>query len=805
MTGYSDKEEIKKQTSLPQRASNEFISRSGLQLKDNRPASLVKKGMVGLLSGKNTVQKKGNREGLPENLKKGIEDLSGHSVDDVKVHYNSAQPAQLNAHAYAQGTDIHMAPGQEKHLPHEAWHVVQQKQGRVKPTMQMKGKISINDDKGLETEADAMGQRAMQLIANGNPTRADHQTTLMNPVVQRVELTLPNGEEEWIVNSKEHKAHIKAWTDRQAEELNLAAISKLIFQLSKETHPTVDEFFLFQYAQLKFVEVKKILLLEKLANPGTISNIPAFIKAQEAYQAQLASMFSKAQIMSTHQSIGLEFEFATYELTGEVGSHSVLGTSKPLSVLFDLPFVLETDSGNELEIGMPPFLIKHNENTKKQIAAIWLAMRAAMSAAREASKGKSIAGLIKEIIWIGLGTGWEINTKSTAGMSVAADRSKHKDTNADKVYSQLNISMGGNESAAHLKRFAGDTKYATKAEKELILPLYARVHTILNETNKRAAIANMSDEIFTHLAKSVTSMIAAPSIIIADNPILKALVRSEGIFDLHSTVKELHGIWIKDSLPNILRTMDGHSLLPAAELLEKAKEELLAFIYSSIRKQLESEHAFFFRETDEIYQKKTAPVLGYIEASIQLAGKWFEEVNWTAFGSLLPAISNSITCIGIFIREDKPHFFPEFILYRAKLQSVLTAFNKFRENTGGTHNREENGFTYLGKDGDWKAVDGYINELRELPAAIKEFKLKGKLEDIFIKAIEKEIDGTITILKNSRGFETSPKTAFNKGEEFGSGLGVRKDTHIPTIKTPGGGKNVAEIRGDVLVKDYLDH
>jgi hypothetical protein len=35
-------------------------------------------------------------------------------MDDVKVHYNSAKPAQLNAHAYAQGTDIHIASGQEK-------------------------------------------------------------------------------------------------------------------------------------------------------------------------------------------------------------------------------------------------------------------------------------------------------------------------------------------------------------------------------------------------------------------------------------------------------------------------------------------------------------------------------------------------------------------------------------------------------------------------------------------------------------------------------------------------------------------
>src|ERR1700744_6483930 len=105
-----------------------------------------------------TAQRKENNTGLPDNLKTGVENLSGFSMDDVKVHYNSDKPAQLNAHAYAQGTDIHIASGQEKHLPHEAWHVVQQKQGRVQPTMQMKGSVNVNDDAGLEQEADAVGQ-----------------------------------------------------------------------------------------------------------------------------------------------------------------------------------------------------------------------------------------------------------------------------------------------------------------------------------------------------------------------------------------------------------------------------------------------------------------------------------------------------------------------------------------------------------------------------------------------------------------------------------------------------------------------
>jgi hypothetical protein len=97
--------------------------------------------------------------GLPSGLQSGIEGLSGIAMDDVRVHYNSSKPAQLNAHAYAQGTDIHLGPGQERHLAHEAWHVVQQKQGRVKPTLQTKG-VAINDDVSLEREADTMGERA---------------------------------------------------------------------------------------------------------------------------------------------------------------------------------------------------------------------------------------------------------------------------------------------------------------------------------------------------------------------------------------------------------------------------------------------------------------------------------------------------------------------------------------------------------------------------------------------------------------------------------------------------------------------
>lgn len=143
------------------------------------------------------IQKKGNHTGLPDNLKTGIEQLSGMSMDDVKVHRNSDKPAQLNAHAYAQGTNIHLGTGQEKHLPHEAWHVVQQKQGRVKPTMLMKGKVNINDDVGLEKEADVMGAKAVSgphnhVIAQRKAINAE----VDNDVAQRIKITEENTSKE---------------------------------------------------------------------------------------------------------------------------------------------------------------------------------------------------------------------------------------------------------------------------------------------------------------------------------------------------------------------------------------------------------------------------------------------------------------------------------------------------------------------------------------------------------------------------------------------------------------------------------
>jgi hypothetical protein len=97
--------------------------------------------------------------------KAGIESLAGVSMDHAWVHDNASQLAQLNALGFAPGSDIHLAPWQERHLPHEAWHVAQQAQAPVQPTMQMKDRVPVNDDTGLEREAAKLGARALVPVA----------------------------------------------------------------------------------------------------------------------------------------------------------------------------------------------------------------------------------------------------------------------------------------------------------------------------------------------------------------------------------------------------------------------------------------------------------------------------------------------------------------------------------------------------------------------------------------------------------------------------------------------------------------
>jgi hypothetical protein len=116
-----------------------------------------------------TVQRQENTTGMPDSVKSKMESGLGSDFSDVKIHDNSSKAPDIGALAYTQGSDIHFAPGQFKPdttggqqlLGHELTHVVQQREGRVKPTTEVNG-MPVNDNPGLENEADVMGAKLAQ-------------------------------------------------------------------------------------------------------------------------------------------------------------------------------------------------------------------------------------------------------------------------------------------------------------------------------------------------------------------------------------------------------------------------------------------------------------------------------------------------------------------------------------------------------------------------------------------------------------------------------------------------------------------
>lgn len=146
-----------------------------LQLEDNRPGAAMQAKIVDaiqreaddedeLLQGKFDTA---NRTGIPDNVRQRMENAFATDFSSVRVHPESAQAPEVGALAYTQGTDIHFAPGQFKPetssgqqlLGHELAHVVQQQEGRVRPTTEISG-MPVNDDVALEHEADVLGSKA---------------------------------------------------------------------------------------------------------------------------------------------------------------------------------------------------------------------------------------------------------------------------------------------------------------------------------------------------------------------------------------------------------------------------------------------------------------------------------------------------------------------------------------------------------------------------------------------------------------------------------------------------------------------
>ena len=150
---------------------------AGIQMNEEEEELQMKSGPEGEEKRSDSI---GTKTVMPEDVRGKMENSFGTDFSNVNIHQNSDQASNIGALAYTQGNDVHFAPGQynpgstkgQELLGHELTHVVQQRQGRVRPDSeqkkglpagaQAKEGININSDTALEKEADVMGAKAAQ-------------------------------------------------------------------------------------------------------------------------------------------------------------------------------------------------------------------------------------------------------------------------------------------------------------------------------------------------------------------------------------------------------------------------------------------------------------------------------------------------------------------------------------------------------------------------------------------------------------------------------------------------------------------
>lgn len=172
----------------------ELQARSGAM---GAPATVQRKvaaGKPGAEGAGHDLPSDGGGAAMPEEVRRKMEQAFGTSFAAVRIHEGPRAEA-LGARAYTQGTEIHFAPGQyqpdspagQALLGHELAHVIQQSEGRVSATAQTHG-VGINEDAGLEAEADELGARAARGEQAGSGKAPPIQTTGAGQPIQLVKI-----------------------------------------------------------------------------------------------------------------------------------------------------------------------------------------------------------------------------------------------------------------------------------------------------------------------------------------------------------------------------------------------------------------------------------------------------------------------------------------------------------------------------------------------------------------------------------------------------------------------------------------
>jgi hypothetical protein len=172
-----------------------------------------------------------------------------------------------------------------------------------------------------------------------------------------------------------------------------------------------------------------------------------------------------------------------------------------------------------------------------------------------------------------------------------------------------------------------------------------------------------------------------------------------------------------------------------------------------------------------------------------------------------------------FIAGDTMHLFDELRALHARVRQELARLRLFKETEDEPDHPEQipeeerpkpngphaDGHHYLSYNGDWTAANQGVAALAQLTQGLDEFdgpRFLTRVADRFAGTVEHELDATIDVLAHSKAMLPPGSASCHGQEVFGTGLGVRKDTHIKSLPA---NKSVAELRGDQMIREYVGH
>ena len=308
----------------------------------------------------------------------------------------------------------------------------------------------------------------------------------------------------------------------------------------------------------------------KKANPlAPNQDLKTLITNQRKYEATLAPIHKAegTSMLDTHRTMGIELEFAHYD-GDPIASHTELAVSKD-SILKTVPgeWVLETDSNQKLEIGVPPMYVVDIDTGEINIAVI-NAIRAIVKTALEKNRdsfthNQLVADFVTQMPNHGLGKNWakkgaQLDDLRFRGIGEYNLFSGHLIERTDKLglessseqrkrmYEQINLSMTAGEIATNIEKQKVHEAGVEGLENRSYNWLGVLANTILAYLNKELNDPHLSAA-RTLFSKGLANIGALPDI------------EANNEYGVISSVKEIFGIWAKDNTPNLVVSAAKHS------------------------------------------------------------------------------------------------------------------------------------------------------------------------------------------------------------------------------------------------------